>query len=118
MAFWYPFRSREVAAITQHLTTDETTALRALSNEHGKWWGLRVGIIAVSSVLLVDHFVHAFYTSLIVTVLVCLIVSPIVFMMSGGLMRNEKMKQFLCSTGYAIQAGYKLESLRLCRWWF
>jgi hypothetical protein len=116
MAFWYPFRSREVAEITSHLTPDEMLALRALSNEHGAWWGRRVGIIAVCSVLLVDHFVHAFFPSLIVSALGCVIVMPIVFVMGGGLTMREKMKKFLCTTGYARQAGYQSESLRFNRW--
>ena len=118
MAFWYPFRLREVAEITSHLTTDETSALRSLSNELGRWWGLRVGIIAVCSVLLVDHFVHAFFASLIVSVMVCGFVSPIVFVMGGGLRMREKMKEFLCSTEYARQVGYRSDSLPFNRWWF
>jgi hypothetical protein len=118
MAFWYPFRSREIAEITSHLSTDETVTLQTMSNEHGKWWGHRVGIFAVCTVLLVNHFVHPFFASLLISVMVSVIVSPILFVMCGGLTKREKIKEFLCSTGYARQAGFTSESLHFNRWWF
>jgi hypothetical protein len=118
MAFWYPFRSREVAEITSHLTANETLSLRRLSHEFGTWWGHRVGMVAVVSVLFGDHFAHAFMTSLLASCAVMCIAAPSVFVMGGGMKKREKIKQFLCSTGYARQAGYEPDSLRFNKWWF
>jgi hypothetical protein len=117
MAFWYPFRSRQVAEITSHLTTNEELSLRALLHEHGTWWGHRVGMIAVCSVLFVDHFVHPFFVSLLASCTTMIIAAPILFVIGNGLQKREQIKQFLCSTEYARQAGYKPKSLLLNGWW-
>jgi hypothetical protein len=116
MSYWYPFRSREVADITSHLTPEEDSSLRASATNYGSWMGPRIGVVSVVTVLSSSHFLHSFFASLIVSLAVTLIV---IWTIYGSRMQKQRKwnRDFLCSTAYGRQSGYRPDSLRLCRFW-
>jgi hypothetical protein len=117
MSSWYPFRSREVVDITSHLTVTENLSLQALAKEEGTWVGKRAGITSVCAVVLVDHLKYSFLVSVLVVSLLGVLIFTIVY---GSQLRKKRkeMREFLCSTAYAREAGYQHDSLRLYRFWF
>lgn len=117
MSLWYPFRSREVADITTHLTPEEKELFKAWGNREGAWYGRRVGIIVVCTTLFVNIFVHSFFVSFFATLILTLTIIQTIY---GSYLKGlrKKWREFLCSSEYARHAGYRPESLRVYQFWF
>jgi len=114
MAFWYPFRSREVKDITSHLTPEEHSSLNAIATQNGTWFGgWIVGPGAILSVFLSDASFESF--SHFSAIAISTVIFGAFFVISGIIARpmNKRMKTFLCGTEYAKRTGYSVDLLSM-----
>ncbi len=79
--------------------------------------GRRAGMTSVCAVVLADHLKYSFLGSLYIAILFAGLIFATIF--STHVRKKWKeMREFLCSTAYAREAGYRPDSLRRYRFWF
>ena len=111
---WYPFRSKDVAEICQHLTPEEREHLRSLATSHGLKMGFAIGISVVTANLITSNFIPELPKSLLIlwSFFSGLLVASAVGFIAGRRMRL-KIKEMLCSTRYAKQKGFSANNLKM-----
>jgi hypothetical protein len=108
---WYPFRSKEVKAIYENLTTDEASRLKQHSWKVGGVFGVLIPILFFPIFLFsMPYFPEQgrLWWTLIFAIPLGLIVGLI-----GGAPIRSKAKKLLCESAYAKQKGYTADNLRL-----
>jgi hypothetical protein len=117
MSFWYPFRSPQVSDIASHLTVEERALFGTRVQGEGTWFGRRVGVIVVGTVLPTVWLTHSFLLSL---GLALILSQLIIWTIYGSWIRKnwKATRELLCSTQYARQAGFRSDSLPIYRFWF
>jgi hypothetical protein len=112
MAFWYPFRSREVRDIISHLTPEEFVSLGVIAKREGEKIGREVVAPGsmISGVVVVECIrgLHVIPAMLLIAV-----VFGIYFVICWKVTRSHRarMRSLLCSTDYARRVGYRADFL-------
>ena len=112
MAFWYPFRSREVRDIVAHLTPEEFISFAEVVRREGQKVCREVVVPGsmISGVVAVECIRGL---QLIPAILLIAVILGIDFVVSWRVTRSHRarMRSLLCSTDYAKRIGYRVESL-------